>query len=142
MPVLHELLNNPYFVVVAEDTGGYMLVRVTRTRMGFASVAAIREQHNLLITKLDRFGRKNRFLLIDLREAPGRRDPDFEAAMKELRPRMLGGFKRVGVWTASALGLMQVRRHTREDGIDAMTSTNEADLRAFFAEAVRQEAMT
>ncbi len=139
MAVLHELLNNPYFVVVVEDGGGYTLVRVTRTRMGFASVAAIREQHNLLISKLDRFGRRGRFLLIDLREAPGRRDPDFEAVMKELRPKMLGGFKRVGVWTASALGLMQVRRHTREDGIDALTSTSEADLRAFFAEALRDD---
>jgi hypothetical protein len=55
--------------------------------------------------------------------------------MKELRPQLFRGFLRVGILTATPLGLLQVRRHARIDGIDALTSTSESELFAFLKEA-------
>lgn len=129
-----EVLRNPYFVVTLDDRStSNQIVRMVRSSAGFSSIEALRDHHMALIARLDRLGRKGRCLLIDLRDAPGRRDPEFEAVMREVRPKMFAGWRRIGVLTASALGLMQVRRHTREDGVDALTSTNEAELLSFLA---------
>lgn len=129
-----EVLRNPYFVVTLDDRStSNQIVRMVRSSAGFASIEALREQHLQLIARLDRLGRKNRCLLIDLRDAPGRRDPEFEAVMRELRPKMFAGWRRIGVLTASALGMMQVRRHTREDGVEALTSTSEPEVLSFLA---------
>lgn len=130
-----EVLRNAFFVVTLEDRRqNSQIVRAVRTSAGFSSLDALRETHLGLIARFDRLGRKDRSLLIDLRDAPGRRDPDFEAVMRELRPKMFAGWRRIGVLTASALGLLQVRRHTREDGVEALTSTNEAELITFLLE--------
>lgn len=130
-----EVLRNTYFVVTLEDKiGASQIVRVVRSSLGFSTIDSLREQHLGLIARLDRLGRKNRSLLIDLRDAPGRRDPEFETLMRELRPKMFAGFRRIGVLTASALGMLQVRRHTREDGVEALTSTNEGELISFLTQ--------
>jgi hypothetical protein len=129
-----EVLRNAYFVVTLDDRStSNQIVRMVRSSAGFSSLEALREHHLQLIARLDRLGRKNRCLLIDLRDAPGRRDPEFEAVMRELRPKMFAGWRRIGVLTASALGMMQVRRHTREDGVEALSSTSEAEILSFLA---------
>jgi hypothetical protein len=127
-----EVLRNAYFVVTLDDRStSDQLVRVVRTSAGFSTIDALREQHLQLVARLDRLGRKGRCLLIDLRDAPGRRDPDFEAVMREVRPKLFAGWHRIGVLTSSALGLLQVRRHTREDGVPALSSTSEAEILEF-----------
>ena len=127
-----EVMRNPWFIVTLDghSTPG-AIVRMVRTSAGFSSIESLRENHLQLIARFDRLGRRNRSLFVDLREAPGRRDPEFEAAMRELRPKMFADFRRIGLLTASALGMMQVRRYSREDGAPALTSTSESEIMHF-----------
>jgi hypothetical protein len=127
-----ELLHNLYFVLTLDADRSPPTVRLVRRAEPFPSLATLREQYLLVIARLDRLGRERRCLMIDLRDGPGRSDPAFELLMKELRPKLFFGFHRVGILTATPLGLLQVRRHTRMDGIDALTTTSEAELAAFF----------
>ena len=50
--------------------------------------------------------------------------------MKRLRPRLFGGFERVALLVRSAVGLLQIQRHLREDGVSAHVDTDEAALMA------------
>mgnify|MGYP000902594172 CR=1 FL=1 len=128
-----ELLRNSYFVATQVTLdGGTQVVRVTRTGTHFLDAGDIRTQYAFLISRLDRHGRKGRFLLMDLRQAPGRNDPAFESIMSELRPRLVSGYRRVGILTSTAGGTVQVMRHSREDGYEALIASNEADLLSFF----------
>ncbi len=128
-----EVLRNSYFVLLQETLPqGQQLVRLLRTAAQFLDIADARFQYSYVITRLDRVGRQDRFLLIDLRLAPGRSDPAFEAMMTEIRPKLFQGFRRVGILTATAGGTLQVMRHTREDGVHALISSNESDLLSFF----------
>jgi len=88
---------------------------MVRTSAPFISLTDARGQYEKVIEAMDRHGRASRFLLTDLRNAPGRSDPGFEAMMSELRPRMNRGFRRQGVLTKTAAGTLQVSRHTKLD---------------------------
>lgn len=105
---------------------------MVRTSAPFISLMDARGQYEQVIEAMDRHGRASRFLLTDLRNAPGRSDPGFEAMMSELRPRMNRGFRRQGVLTKTAAGTLQVSRHTKQDGIELLISDNESDILSFF----------
>lgn len=115
------------------------MLRVVRTSFPFLDLSDARFQYSYLLTRIDRHGRSGRFLMVDLRAAVGRSDPGFEALMSELRPKLFAGFRRVGVLTATANGTLQVMRHTRQDGVDALISSNEADLLSFFRVAASRK---
>lgn len=128
-----EILRNTYFALTQESLLlGSSLIRVVRTAAPFLDLSDARFQYSYVIARLDRHGRDGRFLLVDLRSAPGRNDPGFEQLMQELRPKVFRGFLRVGLLTSTASGTLQVMRHTRQDGVDALISSKEADLLAFF----------
>ncbi len=57
-------------------------------------------------------------LLLDLRNATGRNDPNFEALVAPERSRLERGFLKVAVVVRSLVGRMQVERHAREDGLN------------------------
>ena len=52
----------------------------------------------------------------------------FEARMRTLRPRLYGGFVRVGILVRSSVGALQMKRLVQEDEIDRMIMTDEAEL--------------
>jgi hypothetical protein len=54
-------------------------------------------------------------LLIDMRDAPGRNDPEFESAVARYRALTIQGFRRVAVVVRSIPGQMQIQRHVNED---------------------------
>ena len=54
--------------------------------------------------------------LLDLRAGPGRNDPDFEAASRELRQSILSQFTRVAILVRSAAGKLQVKRLSEGEG--------------------------
>lgn len=64
------------------------------------------------ISKIDRgsYG-----ILIDVRAAPGRNDPEFEKRFEPYRTRLQKGFRRVAILVKSTAGKLQVQRHARED---------------------------
>ena len=66
--------------------------------------------------------------------ALGRNDPEFEVAMERLRPLWVGGFRKVGVLVRSTVGLMQIQRHARHDGVPRLISKDEDELLKYLTE--------
>ncbi|RMG95787.1 MAG: hypothetical protein D6705_12845 [Deltaproteobacteria bacterium] len=69
-------------------------------------------------------------LLVDLRSAPGRNDDPYERAVAPHRKALLTRAERVAVLVGTPIGALQVQRHMREDGVDALVGHDEVALRA------------
>ncbi len=65
-------------------------------------------------------------VVVDMRQAPARNDPAFEAAMRGLRASIEARFARTAVLLATQVGMLQVNRLTREDGATSFATTDEA----------------
>lgn len=124
-----ELLHNECFGVTLDERLG--LIRVTRSGTAMGDAADVEDQHQRISAFLDLIGRRGRTLLIDLRAAPGRNDPEFEAVMSVQRPRLFGGFRRAAALVRTAVGALQVKRHTREDGTDVLVSSDEHEILSY-----------
>lgn len=107
------------------------LVICVRTEMAFETMVEMHAAFGQLIRTLDALGRSRYVLLCDLRRAHGRNDPVFEEAMSHIRPRWLGGFRRVAVHVKGVLGAMQIKRYARDDGIERLISSDENELEAY-----------
>jgi hypothetical protein len=129
-PALREtpvvLFHDEHMTVTLEEGGA--LVRQTRTARQFDDVAQLVRTYDEVCRILDRLGRGGRSFLSDLRRAPGRNGPAFEAAMHKILPHLLGGFDRCATLVATAAGSLQVRRLIREGGLERMVSTDELEL--------------
>lgn len=64
-------------------------------------------------------------VVVDMRQAPSRNDPAFEAAMHGLRAAIEARFARTAVLLATQVGMLQVNRLTREDGAKSFATTDE-----------------
>jgi hypothetical protein len=123
---MREVLRNAHFVVTVDRAA--KLVRVTRTAAPFDSIEQI-EQECIEITEALAFvDRSVMTLLLDIRAAPGRNDPKFEAATLQLRTAAVRGFGRVAVLVQTLAGALQVRRHSREDGVERIIYDDEERL--------------
>jgi hypothetical protein len=121
-----QVFQNAHFTVLVDERMG--LVRTVRNDKPFASMEELEVTFAELSGALDRQGRVRYVLLADIRAAPGRNDPLFEAAIQRLVPRWIGGFRRVGVLVKSTVGVLQIQRYARGDGISRLVSTDEAEL--------------
>lgn len=124
-----EILQNEHFSVAVDPT--LKLARVSRTAVPFSSADQVASKWLEVSRVLDRIGRRQLSQLVDLRAAPGRNEPEFEAAMLRVRPMVMREFRRIGILVQSTVGAMQIKRHVREDGIERMISSNEAELLAY-----------
>ena len=61
-------------------------------------------------------------LVIDVREAVGRNDADFERALRPLREMARARFARVVILVRSAVGQLQIERLGREDGTELIVT--------------------
>jgi hypothetical protein len=121
-----QVFQNTHFTVFVDESIG--LVRTVRNDKPFESLEEVEAVIGELIDALDRLGRERYVLLSDTRAAPGRNDPQFEATIQRLRPRWLGGFRKVGVLVKSAVGMLQIQRYARQDGLSRLVSNDEAEL--------------
>lgn len=121
-----ELFHDDYVTLLVDEPR--KLVRLVRSAKPFPDLLAPERTYATLIALCAALDRPRYSLLTDLRLAPGRNDPAFEALMQPLRARLQVGFARRGTLVATAIGAMQVRRLTREDGIERLISTEEAEL--------------
>ena len=55
-------------------------------------------------------------LLIDLRQAPPRMEPDSQTLIAPLRRALIEGQRRISILVATQVGKLEVQRHQREDG--------------------------
>ena len=121
-----QVFQDEYFTVLVDDRTG--IVRTIRSATPYASLDVLEGLFARLGGILDGLGRSRYMLLADIREAPGRNDPEFEAISERLRPLWIGGFPRVGVLVRTSVGLMQIQRHARRDGLRRLISQDEGEL--------------
>ncbi|WP_437774272.1 hypothetical protein [Sorangium sp. So ce1097] len=131
-----EILRNAHYVVTVNPA--VKLVRIMRSAVPFESVAQFEEGWMEVSRALDRAGRDGLSLLVDLRQAVGRNEPAFEAAMQRFRLILMRGFRRVAILVRTPAGALQIQRHFREDGLERMIGSDEARLLEYLAEAPRR----
>ncbi|WP_434045020.1 MULTISPECIES: hypothetical protein [Sorangium] len=131
-----ELLRNAHFIVTVDRTT--KVVRITRTAEPFESLEQIQQECLAVTDALAMVDRSAMSLFLDIRAAPGRNDPKFEEATLRLRTAAVRGFGRVAVLVGTSAGALQVRRHSREDGIDRMISDSEDELLAYLTAVPRR----
>ncbi|WP_239014496.1 hypothetical protein [Archangium violaceum] len=111
------------------------LVRTVRSDKPFASMSEFDRVFMELGEALDRLDRARYVIIADMRAAPGRNDPEFEAGILRMRPRWLGGFRKVGVLVQTTVGMMQIQRYARHDGIKRLVTTDEEEIHRYFSQA-------
>ena len=113
-------------VAVQED-----LVRCIRSARPFQAIDEIHAAFAHIQREYDKLDRSRTVLLVDLRQALGRNDPQFETAMAEHRRDQLTGFRRSAIIVRTQIGQLQVARHLHEDGLDTRVFTQEDEALAF-----------
>jgi len=123
---LIEVYRNEFTTINMDPKGP--LVRSNRSDVPFQSLEALERHVADMIRVYDGIGREGRVLLNDLRAVQGRNDSAFEERMMKLRPRLYGGFVRVGILVRSVVGALQIKRMVQEDGITRVVMNDEAEL--------------
>lgn len=109
--MMREVFRNEHYLV--EYSSELRLIRMTRS--------AVPQSAQILMPLLDELFDAVRALrparvLIDMRQAPGNNDPEFEkAALAGLR-QLLRGFGKVAILLQSAVGRLHFQRMSREMG--------------------------
>jgi hypothetical protein len=93
------------------------LVLQVRTARAYDDIPTVTRSIESIVEQMSEIDRSQYALVQDLRLARGRNDPEFEATMATLLPRLSGGFRRVAVLVVSNIGRLQVQRYLDRDGI-------------------------
>ena len=110
---------------VARQRPGTSIIHVTRSAVAFTTVADVERHFGALATALEGLDRKRYDLLLDIRLAVGRNDPEFEHAIEPYRVRMQRGFRRIAVVLNSIAGQLQIKRLALKDGVVVHTFPDE-----------------
>ena len=110
---------------VARQRPGTSIIHVTRSAVAFTTVADVERHFGALATALEGLERKRYDLLLDIRLAVGRNDPEFEIAIEPYRVRMQRGFRRIAVVLNSIAGQLQIKRLALKDGVVVHTFPDE-----------------
>ncbi|WP_331115353.1 hypothetical protein [Archangium sp.] len=127
-----QIFQDEYFTAFVDER--LRIVRTVRGDKPFGTLEDLDGIFARLGDALDTLDRSRYGHLADIRAAPGRNDPQFEAAMDRLRPRWIGGFRKIGVLVRSTVGLLQIQRHARRDGVNRLISQDEAELLKYLTE--------
>jgi hypothetical protein len=117
------LLENAHWLV--EEDASRRVVWLRRTGLTFASIREVTIANDRIIQKLVAQHR-HWGVVVDMRAAPSRNDPAFEAAMYGLRAAVEARFARTAVLLGTAVGMLQVNRLTRADGATSFATRDEA----------------
>lgn len=118
------LLRNAYMDITLEYEG--RIVRQHRLTPPYPDLATVRAVLGAIVALYDRLGRRGKGLLVDMRDATGRNDPEFEALLDDFRVRGLHGFTAQAVLMRTAVGRLQAHRHIRTDASDRLVTDDEA----------------
>jgi hypothetical protein len=114
-------------VAIDRRAGVVWFIRRTST---LPDLPVLRDSLLEVIAQLDRLPRAELGLIVDTRRAIGRSDDAFEATMSELRPRLLGGFRRIAAIVRTAVGRLQLQRLARIDGLSALLLVTDDEAEA------------
>ncbi len=114
-PLLSRVLfTDAHVTVVFDEARG--LVRYTRSREPFASVADTSASHEKMGSALPPFLPTGLKLLIDVRDAPPRNDAAFETVVTRLLEAFIKRFSAHAFLVRSAVGRLQTQRLARQRG--------------------------
>ena len=117
------LLSTPQITLTADaDT---RLVRYVRTSVPYPDLEEYERLHERAGHALDLLGRKRHVLLVDMRGATLNNDPAFERAAGRCRQLLVRDFRRLAVLARTAVGVLQIGRHIREDSLDSLIFNDE-----------------
>jgi hypothetical protein len=123
-----RLLETPYCTLDWDEDRS--LVWFVRTAVPYRRAADIVREGMLVHRAFAKAGRAR--VLVDLRAGALCDDPAFEAAITTLRRVLFSGGERMAILAGTAIGVLQARRHVREDGFRVEVFSREEDALAFF----------
>ncbi len=124
MEILHT---SSYYQIICLP--GEQIIRIRRMKKPFSSSFDLTAEMTEVNAVLDRVRGPHFGVLLDMRETPGRNDPEFERAIEPFRARLHAGFGRSAVLTQTVAGKLQVNRQAGADRTTrAFTSEQEAEL--------------
>lgn len=121
------LFDNPFYSATFDHRpDGLRLVRLVRSAQVFTSLAEVDTASREVINCFAKLDLGRSVLLVDLRNATGRNDPEFETAMSSYRPKMLRGFRKVCIVVKTAVGALQMNRHLARESVNFYVTNSEA----------------
>jgi hypothetical protein len=138
---MFRVFANEHWILDRDPDRPLLIVR--RTPVSYRSIPVLTKAFDELDAAMDACNRSRYSVLIDLREAIGRNDPDFERATVGHPRRLTRGFIRAAVLVRTANGLLQVKRAAAAGGDRSKAFNNEAEAIAYLvppAEAAKPPA--
>lgn len=86
------------------------LVRRARTDKAFPTIETAGEAYDAMLVALEQIDRREHVLLVDMRLAPPRNDPAFEAFVARYTVRLYAGFRRMAALVKTQAGRLQLAR--------------------------------
>lgn len=124
-----DVYRDEYVAVVADPDG--IVVRIVRSPVPHPSPQVLEDSYLKAALAMDRYGRKGRGLLVDVRVSIGRNEPEYEAPLRRARARNDAGFARIAVLLKSVVGMLQMMRLSDEDGTLRLVTMSEPHAIAY-----------
>jgi hypothetical protein len=124
-----EIYRDEYVSLYIEYGG--KLARWVRTSLPFPSIAALELSYDHVYSALKQRHLKECRLLSDVRAAPGRNEPEFEAAMERIRNRIYPLFIKHAILVQSSVGKLHMSRLIKQDNYPRLVSQSEAEILAY-----------
>lgn len=118
-----ELYCDEYATVIADPDG--IVVRIVRSPVPHPTPQVLEDRYMQVTRAMDRYGRLRRGLLLDMRHAVGRNEPEYDEPLRRSRQRNDAGFARIAVLLRSQAGMLQLMRLSDEDGTVRLITMNE-----------------
>ena len=133
---MRELLRTRQTVVTVDDEA--RVLRRARTEEPFESAEQLEAEYEQVVRAMDQFVRSRYAQLVDVRSAPPRNDPEFEATVARHHADLYRGFLANAVLVQSVVGKLHVKRLLDGSGVKAGVFDDEREALEYLAEAVRE----
>ena len=133
---MKRVLDNKHWTIEERDDGGVLIL--ARTREPFATTADVSRAFDEVLTALAPYRGGARALLVDLRAARARDDPEFERASREQPDEIAKRFPRAAILVRTAIGQLQLRRTLKGIAGRMTVFTDEAEALAHLAAPSRR----
>ncbi len=126
--MIKTVYDDPYLRAELEPRD--LVLRVARTAKPFENLALAETSHRSLAEASSALPKGVRMLL-DLRDAPSRNDPEFEAVIARHRRPIFEGCRKVAVLVKTAVGKLHVTRMHHDEREPARVQVFDDEDRAF-----------
>jgi hypothetical protein len=131
---MRDLMRTSRYAVTVDE--GARVVRRVRSAEPFASLGQLEADYAELVRVMDLVDRARYALLVDVRAAPPRNDPQFEAAVERHHEALYRGFRASAILVQSAVGRLQLKRMFDESGVKVRVFADEGEALRYLADAI------